>query len=104
MDEEQAPERNERLTAALAEAGKALGLAVEREYPVPGGRIDVVWLWEGPERFAVKLPLVLLGHGAHLSKDDEVMQMLPAMLAGLPSRSGRNGCIEPPVMALMKPK
>lgn len=58
MDEEQAPERNERLTAALAEAGKALGLAVEREYPVPGGRIDVVWLWEGPERFAVKLPLV----------------------------------------------
>jgi len=58
MDEEQAPERNQRLTTALEEAGKALGLSVEREYPVPGGRIDVVWLWEGPAQFAVKLPLV----------------------------------------------
>ena len=58
MDDELAPERNQRLTTALAEAGKALGLSVEREYPVPGGRIDVVWLWDGPEQFAVKLPLV----------------------------------------------
>jgi hypothetical protein len=55
-DEEQAFERNDRLTAALAEAGKALGLGVECEYPVPGGRIDVVWLWDGPERFPVRLP------------------------------------------------
>jgi hypothetical protein len=58
MDEEQAPERNQRLTAALAEAGRALGLSVERGYPVPGGRIDVAWLWEGPELFPVRLPLV----------------------------------------------
>jgi hypothetical protein len=58
MDEEHAPERNERLTAALLEAGKTLGLSVQREYPVPGGRIDVVWLWDGPQLFAVKLPLV----------------------------------------------
>jgi hypothetical protein len=58
MDEERAPQRNDRLTAALAGAGRALGLGVEREYPVPGGRIDVVWLWDGPESFPVRLPLV----------------------------------------------
>ena len=34
---------------------------------VPGG--------DGP------LPLVLLGHGAHLSKDDEIMQMLARGIA-----------------------
>jgi hypothetical protein len=58
MDEERAPERNQRLAGLLADAGRAVGLTVEFEYPVPGGRIDVVWLWEGPERFPVRLPLV----------------------------------------------
>jgi hypothetical protein len=58
MDDELAKERNNRLTAALVEAGEALGLGVEREYPVPGDRIDVVWVWEGPQRFPVRLPLV----------------------------------------------
>jgi len=58
MDEERAPERNRRLAELLKDAGRAVGLAVEFEYPVPGGRIDVVWLWEGPERFPVRLPLV----------------------------------------------
>jgi hypothetical protein len=58
LDEERAPERNQRLAVLLADAGRAVGLAVEFEYPVPGGRIDVVWLWEGPERFPVRLPLV----------------------------------------------
>lgn len=47
MDEERAPERNQRLAVLLADAGRAVGLTVEFEYPVPGGRIDVVWLWEG---------------------------------------------------------
>jgi hypothetical protein len=58
MDEERAAERNRRLAVLLADAGRAVGLTVEFEYPVPGGRIDVVWLWEGPERFPVRLPLV----------------------------------------------
>ncbi len=58
MDEERAPERNQRLAVLLADAGRAVGLTVDFEYPVPGGRIDVVWLWEGPERFPVRLPLV----------------------------------------------
>jgi hypothetical protein len=58
MDNERAPERNRRLAALLADAGRAVGLSVEFEYLVPGGRIDVVWLWEGPERFPVRLPLV----------------------------------------------
>lgn len=58
MDEERAPERNRRLAELLADAGRAVGLTVELEYPVSGGRIDVVWLWEGPERFPVRLPLV----------------------------------------------
>ncbi len=58
MDEEPARERNERLTVALLDAGQALGLSTRREYPVPGGRLDVVWFWEDPERFPVRLPLV----------------------------------------------
>jgi hypothetical protein len=58
MDEERAPERNQRLAELLADAGLAVGLTVEFEYPVPGGRIDVVWLWEGPEGFPVRLPVV----------------------------------------------
>lgn len=32
----------------LVEHGRALGLEPVTEYPVPGGRIDVVWLWRAP--------------------------------------------------------
>ena len=35
------------------------------------------------------LPLVLLGHGVHLSKDDEVMQMLARGIALWRARRGR---------------
>lgn len=51
-------ERNQRLVAWLKEAGLAAGLQVELEYPVLGGRVDVVWLWQGGERFPLRLPLV----------------------------------------------
>lgn len=30
---------------ALEEAGRRAGLEVQREYAVPGGRVDLVWLW-----------------------------------------------------------
>lgn len=55
---EGASERNRRLAAVLKAVGLAAGLKVEFEYPVVGGRIDVVWLWEGGPRFPVRLPLV----------------------------------------------
>lgn len=34
---------NRELTAALVEAGRQRGFQVATEYPVPGGRLDVVW-------------------------------------------------------------
>lgn len=39
---------NRELTAAIADAGRAMGLEVVTEYAVPGGRLDVVWLWQPP--------------------------------------------------------
>jgi hypothetical protein len=55
---EEAKERGSRIVGVLVEAGKRIGLRVELEYPVLGGRIDVVWLWDGPEIFPARLPLV----------------------------------------------
>lgn len=42
---ETASERNARATASLVEFAPRLGLTAVTEYPLPGGRIDVVWLW-----------------------------------------------------------
>src|SRR5947209_6913059 len=36
-------ELNVELTGLVVDAGKRLGFDVETEYPVPGGRLDVVW-------------------------------------------------------------
>lgn len=36
---------NRELTALLLEAGRAQGFDVVAEYPVKGGRLDVVWTW-----------------------------------------------------------
>jgi len=38
-----ASELNRELTGLLVDAGRRLGLMVETEYPVRGGRLDVVW-------------------------------------------------------------
>jgi len=37
---------NQELTALLVEVGQQMGWTVRTEYRVPGGRLDVVWLWE----------------------------------------------------------
>jgi hypothetical protein len=42
--EETATERGRRVVAALAAKGEELGFTVLHEYPVQGGRLDVVWL------------------------------------------------------------
>jgi hypothetical protein len=42
--EETASARGRRVVEALSVKGSALGFNVQREYPVPGGRLDVVWL------------------------------------------------------------
>ena len=44
-EHEEASERGRRLIDAIVSAGEKLGLEVVREHPVPGGRLDVVWLW-----------------------------------------------------------
>ena len=44
----EASERGRRATQALMEHGRKLGLESVAEYPVPGGRLDVVWLWRPP--------------------------------------------------------
>jgi hypothetical protein len=41
---EAATQRGRRVVDALARAGRKLGFEVAHEYPVPGGRIDLVWL------------------------------------------------------------
>ena len=40
-----ASELNRELTRLLAEAGRRFGFEVVLEYPVRGGRVDVVWTW-----------------------------------------------------------
>lgn len=39
---------NRELTQALVEVGRRMGFTTVTEYAVPGGRLDVVWLWEPP--------------------------------------------------------
>lgn len=41
-------ERGKWAVGALIAAGERFGLHPVTEYPVPGGRIDVVWLWRSP--------------------------------------------------------
>ena len=43
--EEGATERGRRVIDTLMTTGRELGLDVKAEFPVVGGRIDVVWLW-----------------------------------------------------------
>jgi hypothetical protein len=44
----QASEVNQELTSILVDVGRGMGFAAVTEYAVPGGRLDVVWLWEPP--------------------------------------------------------
>ncbi len=39
---------NRALTLALMEAGRQHRLRSVQEFPIPGGRLDVVWLWDPP--------------------------------------------------------
>lgn len=45
---EGASELNRELTQMLASVGEELGFRVVQEYPVKGGRLDVVWTWAPP--------------------------------------------------------
>jgi hypothetical protein len=54
----EATERGRRVISQIVHAGRLLGLDVKTEYPVVGGRIDVVWVWRGPKEFPIELPLV----------------------------------------------
>src|SRR6266571_7056170 len=56
--EEAAYERGKRVLRILQAAGRRAGLNVELEYPVVGGRVDIVWLWQGPSSFPSALPIV----------------------------------------------
>jgi hypothetical protein len=42
---EDAPARNRRVTRTLVDCAGRFGLTPATEFPVPGGRIDVAWLW-----------------------------------------------------------
>lgn len=48
MAEEGVTERGRRVIDMLMAAGREIGLDVQPEYPVVGGRIDVVWLFRTP--------------------------------------------------------
>lgn len=43
-----ASEVNRELTQTLVDVGRRMGFTTVTEYAVPGGRLDVVWLWEPP--------------------------------------------------------
>lgn len=58
MGDQDAKARGTRILNLLEEAGHTAGLQPEREYPVVGGRIDMVWLWKGPPAFPSVLPVV----------------------------------------------
>lgn len=51
-----ASELNRELTGLLVQAGRSFGYGVVPEYPVRGGRLDVVWTW------SPKVPFPLLDH------------------------------------------
>ena len=65
MDEEagerDASQLNRELTQLLVESGKQMGFNVQVEWPVPGGRLDVVWTWTPPSPIPgldISLPVV----------------------------------------------
>jgi hypothetical protein len=39
---------NRELTGILVDAGTRMGFVAVTEYAVPGGRLDVAWLWDPP--------------------------------------------------------
>lgn len=47
-DQPAASEVNRELTQTLVDVGRRMGFTAVTEYAVPGGRLDVVWLWEPP--------------------------------------------------------
>lgn len=53
-----ARDRGRRATQVLVEAGRRLGYQVATEYPVQGGRLDVVWIVDVPKVFGDHPPLV----------------------------------------------
>lgn len=52
-----ARDRGGRATQVLVEAGRRLGYQVATEYPVQGGRLDVVWILHVPKVFGDHPPL-----------------------------------------------
>jgi hypothetical protein len=48
VDDRDASTLNRELTQLLTEAGSRFGFDVALEYPVRGGRLDVVWTWQPP--------------------------------------------------------
>ncbi len=57
-----ASELNRELTGLLAEAGRKLGFDVVLEYPVRGGRLDVVWSWSPTSPFpGLERPVPVVG-------------------------------------------
>lgn len=47
-DGREASALNLELTGLLVDTGRAMRFDVRTEYPVPGGRLDVVWMWSPP--------------------------------------------------------
>ena len=47
-DRQAASQLNRELTQLLLSVGKRRGFEVVPEYPVKGGRLDVVWAWSPP--------------------------------------------------------
>jgi hypothetical protein len=61
-DDRAASTLNRELTHLLTEAGTRFGFDVALEYPVKGGRLDVVWTWGPPSAFpGLERPVPVVG-------------------------------------------
>jgi len=57
-----ASELNRELTGMLVESGRRLGFEIALEYPVRGGRLDVVWTWAPSSPFpGLERPVPVVG-------------------------------------------
>ncbi len=48
VEDREASALNIELTRLVADTGRRMGFDIHTEYPVPGGRLDVVWTWSPP--------------------------------------------------------
>ncbi len=111
----QASALNAELTALLVDTGRRMGFDVRTEYVLPGGRLDVVWLWSPPTPIpGVGEPLPVVAFevesswrtrkhvkGDLLNLQDAAVSLGVIVLAGADARTSR--CVGSPLRSSIVP-